>query len=69
MRAELVYWKLEHPGKDISPGPDMVYFSIMRESASILCEPLSVMFTYSLGLCKTPENWKLTHITTVFKGN
>ncbi|CAH8497539.1 unnamed protein product, partial [Schistosoma bovis] len=46
----------------------MVHPAILREAASILATPLSVMFSHSLSRGKLPENWKLAHITPIFKG-
>ena len=66
--ADLVLRKLQHLRKDTSPGPDMVHSAILREAASILATPLSVMFSHSLSRGKLPEIWKLAHITPIFKG-
>ncbi|CAH8468081.1 unnamed protein product, partial [Schistosoma guineensis] len=46
----------------------MVHSAILREAVSILATPLSVMVPHSLRRVKLPENWKMTHITPVFKG-
>ncbi|CAH8468110.1 unnamed protein product [Schistosoma intercalatum] len=45
----------------------MVHSAKLREAASILATPLSVMVSHSLRRGKLPENCKLTHITPVFK--
>ncbi|CAH8570357.1 unnamed protein product [Schistosoma haematobium] len=68
LSADLVFRKLQHLRLDTSPGPDMVHPAILREAASILATPLSVMFSHSLSRGKLPENWKLAHITPIFKG-
>ncbi|VDP44320.1 unnamed protein product [Schistosoma curassoni] len=68
IRADLVFRKLQHLRKDTSPGPDMVHSAILREAASILATPLSVMFSHSLRQGELTEIWGLAHITPIFKG-
>ena len=68
LSADLVLRKLQNLKKDTSPGPDMVHSAVLREAASILATPLSVMFAHSLSRGKLPEIWKLAHITPIFKG-
>ncbi|VDP87783.1 unnamed protein product [Schistosoma mattheei] len=68
LSADLVFRKLQHLRIDTSPGPDMVHPAILREAASLLATPLSVMFSHWLSQGKLLENWKLAHITPIFKG-
>ncbi|CAH8475308.1 unnamed protein product [Schistosoma guineensis] len=69
LSADLVFRKLQHLRLDTSPGPDMVHSAILREAASILATPLSMMFSHSLSRGKLPEIWKPTHIAPIFKGS
>ena len=48
-------------------GPDLVHNRILKECASILAEPLCIIFNKSLSDCKFPELWKTAHITPIFK--
>ncbi|CAH8633677.1 unnamed protein product [Schistosoma guineensis] len=68
LSADLVFRKLQHLRLDTSPGPNMVHSAILREAASILETQLSVMFSHSLSRGKLSENWRLAHITPIFKG-
>ncbi|VDO90112.1 unnamed protein product [Schistosoma margrebowiei] len=53
--SELVYRIMQHLRKDTSLGSDMVHSAVLREAASILATPLSVIFLHSLSRGKLPE--------------
>ena len=50
-----------------SAGPDKIYPLILKECASILCKPLTVLFNKSLQLSEVPNDWKTANITPIFK--
>ena len=50
-----------------SPGPDGIHPRILYELRYELLEPLNILFQLSYKLGKLPEEWKLGHITAVYK--
>lgn len=48
-------------------GPDVIHPRILKELAETLATPLYIMFTKSLEEGKLPSDWKVGHITPIFK--
>ena len=57
--------------KDINPnkatGPDGIPARILKELCEVLAEPLALLFSCSLKKGQIPTEWKLAHITPIFK--
>ena len=50
-----------------SPGPDTIHPRMLRESASVLSAPLSVLFRKSVDSGRLPADWKTGDVTPVYK--
>ena len=50
-----------------SPGPDDIPAFLLKEVASQLAPPLTLIFQASLHQHKPPSNWKVAHVVPVFK--
>ena len=50
-----------------APGPDLIHNRILKASANVLSEPLSILFNRSINESKFPTPWKISHITPIFK--
>ena len=50
-----------------SPGPDGIHPRIVKEMKEELLEPLHMIFTSSLEEGIVPEDWKMAHITAIYK--
>ena len=50
-----------------SPGPDAIHPRILKECATIIAHPLSLIFKSSLASSELPTQWKLANVTPVFK--
>ena len=50
-----------------STGPDGVHPRVLRETASVLCKPLTTIFKASLAQGKVPSIWKMATITAIHK--
>ena len=50
-----------------SPGPDDILAFLLKEVASQLAPPLTLIFQASLHQHKLPSDWKVTHVVPVFK--
>lgn len=50
-----------------SPGLDGIHPRVIKEMKDELVEPLRILFTSSLEEGIVPEDWKVAHITAVFK--
>jgi hypothetical protein len=50
-----------------SPGPDCIHPRLLREQAELLKEPLKIIFCKSLQEGRLPRDWKVGHISPIFK--
>jgi len=50
-----------------SPGPDGLHPRILYELRYELLEPLTILFQSSYQLRKLPDDWKIGHVTAVYK--
>jgi len=50
-----------------SPGPDGIHPRVLSELRYELLEPLNILFESSYKLGKLPDEWKLGHVTAVYK--
>ncbi len=53
--------------KNKSPGPDGIHPRVIKELMETLLEPLRIIYTSSLEEGVVPEDWKIAHITAIFK--
>jgi len=59
--------KLQNLNIAKSPGSDGIHPRILYELRYELLEPLNILFELSCNLGKLPEEWKVGHITAVYK--
>ena len=52
---------------DKGPGPDSIPPIFLRKCAAVLADPLTRIFNLSLSQGIFPDQWKMTHITQIFK--
>ena len=64
---DIVKKKLEKLNKYKSSGPDNIHPHVLREAASSICIPLSMIYEDSLEVGETPENWRTANVTPIFK--
>ena len=64
---ELVRKRLENLNKFKSSGPDNIHPHVLKETASSVCIPLSIIFNESLETGETPEDWRNANVTPIFK--
>ncbi|CAL4234819.1 unnamed protein product [Meganyctiphanes norvegica] len=64
---EMVKNKLEKLNRFKGSGPDNIHPHVLRETASSVCSPLSMIFKESLRAGETPEDWRKANITPIFK--
>ena len=50
-----------------SPGPDGIHNKLLIEICDFICEPLSQLFNKSIATGTVPAEWKLAHVTPIFK--
>ena len=48
-------------------GPNGMYPRVLRELASVIAEPLSIIFERSWRTGEVPEDWRKANVTPVFK--
>ena len=64
---DIVRKKLEKLNKYKSSGPDNIHPHVLREAASSICIPLSIIYEDSLEVGETPEDWRTANVTPIFK--
>ena len=68
---EISYQEVNKILKEINPnksaGPDELPGRILKELHDVLTEPLTLLFRQSLRTGKLPTEWKLAHVTPIFK--
>ena len=50
-----------------APGPDGIPPSILKELSNELCKPLTKVFQLSTSESSVPEDWRVAHISPIFK--
>ncbi|KAI8505108.1 hypothetical protein Bbelb_172170 [Branchiostoma belcheri] len=65
--VEDVCRRLKNLNPNKSPGPDNIHPRVLKEMAEVLATPLQIIFTKSLEEGKLPREWKIGHITPIFK--
>ena len=65
--SEKVEGKLKALKTDSAGGPDLVSSRLIKETADILCFPLSIVFSRSMNEGVVPEDWRKANITPIFK--
>ena len=59
--------KLQKLNSDKSPGSDGIHPLLLKECASVLAEPLSLLFQQSFDTGILPGDWKTANIVPIFK--
>ena len=50
-----------------APGPDQIHGKILKNCASALCTPLTLLFQSSFYTCNIPNDWKTANVVPVYK--
>ena len=50
-------------------GPDGISNAILKRTADAIARPLCILFNKSLAWGKFPSDWKIAHLTPIFKSN
>ena len=50
-----------------APGPDQIHGKILKNCASALCTPLTLLFQSSFYTCSIPNDWKTANVVPVYK--
>ena len=64
---QIILEKLNKLNISKSPGPDGIHPRVLFELRYELLEPLNILFESSYKLGKLPDEWKLGHVTAVYK--
>ena len=64
---DMVQKKLEELDSNKSFGPDEMHPKLLKETAEHIAEPLSLIMTKTLQEGILPEDWKLAHVTPIYK--
>ena len=64
---DIVRKKLEKLNKYKSSGPDNIHPHILKEAASSICIPLSMIYGDSLDSGETPDDWRTANVAPIFK--
>jgi len=59
--------KLQKLNSDKSPGSDGIHSQLLKECATVLAEPLSLLFQQSFDTGTLPADWKTANIVPIFK--
>ena len=54
--------------EDSAPGPDVVHSMVLSKCAINLSNPLQQIFRSSLDEGVLPDDWKIAHVTPIYKG-
>ena len=65
--AEMIKDKLAGLNRFKGSGPDNIHPHVLKETASTVCAPLSIIFRDSLQKGETPDDWRKANITPIFK--
>ena len=64
---EDVLKKLQKLNPTKSPGPDGLHPRVLKEAANEISQPLATIFNISMKEGRVPEDWKIAHVTAIFK--
>ena len=64
---QLVLKKLKELKVNKSPGPDDLHPILLFELCTIIAKPLTKMYILSLNSGSIPNDWKIAHVTPLFK--
>ena len=64
---EMVKERLESLNRFKGSGPDNIHPHVLKETASSICVPLSIIFKESLSTGETPDDWRKANVTPIFK--
>ena len=64
---EIIKEKLQELNVNKSPGPDNLHPRVFKEIASVLVNPLFMIFNLTIKHSKIPSAWKLASITAIYK--
>ena len=64
---EMVLKKLKALKNTKSAGPDKIHPRILKETAEVICVPLSMIFNKSIQEGHVPQGWKDAHVTALHK--
>lgn len=67
INEEQVRKKLTALKPNKSPGPDSLHPYVLKELASSLAAPLTILFNKSIQVTQIPDSWKKAHVTPIFK--
>ena len=67
INEETVLHKLNRLRPDKAPGPDSLHPRILKELATVLAEPLNIIFNRSLEENEIPLDWKRANVAPIFK--
>ena len=59
--------KLQKLNPTKSPGPDGLHPRVLKEAANEISQPLATIFNISMKEGRVPEDWKIAHVTAIFK--
>ena len=63
----MVEKQLDKLNKFKACGPDNIHPHVLKETASAICLPLSIIFNESLQIGQTPDDWKMANVSPIFK--
>ena len=63
----MVYKKLQSLSSDKSPGPDKLHPRILKELATELTTPLTIIYNKCIDKGTLPSQWKEAIVTPIFK--
>ena len=69
MGPEAVEVKLKRLAADKSPGPGGIHPLLLKECASAVAEPLSLIFVKSFETGKLPDDWRTAYVVPIKKGS
>ena len=67
INEEIVIKKLSKLKIGKSPGPDNIHPRVLKELKNVIVTPLTLIFKKSLETGTLPEDWKVAHISAIFK--
>ena len=64
---EEILKKLKNLKPRKSPGPDCMHPQVLQEVREAIVDPLYIIFQTSVRTCTVPDEWKIAHITAIYK--
>ena len=66
--ADVVFYSLQHLDTHKSTGPDSISAHFLKDVASEVCGPLTVIYNKSLGTGIVSSVWKHSNVSPIHKG-